>query len=88
MPAAEYYAEQNLTTEEAGNINADETRKRTIEADNAIRHRAQGNIAEVTSFTQLQPNDIRPYIDYSKSTAALNDFFYGTNRNQNAQHDS
>ena len=75
MPAAHYYAEKNLTPEEAGILNEEEAQKRTREADAAIRHRAQGNIAEVTSFTQLHPKDVSEYLDYSKSTAALHDFF-------------
>ena len=55
MPAAHYYAEKNLTPEEAGILNKEEAQKRTREADAAILHRAKGNIAEVTSFTQLHP---------------------------------
>ena len=75
IPAAKYYAEQNLTPQEAGVINGKEMQKSNDEADAAIKHPAQGNIAEATNITQLHQRDVDDYLDYRKSTAAQHDFF-------------
>ena len=48
IPAVQYYAKKNLSPQEAGILNEEEAQKRTREADAAIRHGAQGNIAEGT----------------------------------------
>ena len=76
-PRVALYEEKNLSPQEAGILNQDEAERRAKAADETISHPAQGNIAEIRRFTQLRPEDVNKYIDYSKSTAALHDFFAG-----------
>ena len=77
MPEVERYEKRNLSTEEAGIINRQEAERRAKEADEAISHPAQETMGKITNLKQLKPQDLKEFIDYSKSTAALNDFFAG-----------
>jgi hypothetical protein len=74
-PEVELYEERNLTTKEAGILNGEEMQRRNDQADAQIKHPAQGNIAQATNIKQLRPEDVYNYIDYSKSKAALHDYF-------------
>ena len=51
-PRLDLYEEKNLSPQEAGILNQEETDRRSKAADEAISHPAQGNIADITSFTQ------------------------------------
>ena len=77
MPKVERYQKRNLSTEEAGIINRQEAERRAKEADEAISHPAQEIMVKITNLKQLKPQDLEEFIDYSKSQAALHDFFSG-----------
>ena len=77
MPEVNRYQKRNLSTEEAGIINRQEAERRTKEADEAISHPAQESMGKITNLKQLKPQDVKEFIDYSKSTAALHEFFAG-----------
>ena len=77
MPEVERYEKRNLSTEEAGIINRQQAERRAKKADEAISHPAQETMGKITNLRQLNPQDLEQFIDYSKSQAALNNFFSG-----------
>ena len=77
MPKVKCYQKQNLTTEEAGQINQAEYEKRHKEANEQINHQAKNKMGKITDFTQLKQQEIQEFMEYSKSTAALHEFFAG-----------
>ena len=77
MPEVERYEKRSISTEEAGVINRQEAERRAKDADEAISHPAQETMGKITNLRQLNPQDLEQFIDYSKSQAALNNFFSG-----------
>ena len=77
MPKVNRYYKRNLSTEEAGIINQKESERRTKEANEQISHPTQETMGKITNLNQLKPQDVQEFMDYSKSTAALHDFFAG-----------
>ena len=49
--------------------------KRRQQANKAITHPVQGNIADITNISQLRQQDCQTFLDYHKSPAALHDNF-------------
>ena len=77
MPEVERYEKRNISTEEAGIINQREAERIAKAADEAISHPAQETMGKITNLKQLNPQKVEEFINYSKSQAALHDFFAG-----------
>ena len=77
MPEVERYEKRNISTEEAGMINRREAERIAKAADEANSHPAQETMGKITNLKQLNPQKLEEFINYSKSQAALHDFFAG-----------